>query len=172
MVAITPLSHCRTKLLNSHILQVKLTNVLFQFSKIILNIKLPLVIWFILNFTMYLWNQTRVSFSSVLSHKVLSELETFTFKTNLILSQDVMDAWVIFNLTVFIFIIIFTLNFSLCNLAKLGSTENLPTLFILLGLILQAYKLSLMGKLQGRKFLFLSIRNGLIIKQSLSTPVQ
>lgn len=41
---------------------------------------------------MYLWNQTRVSFSSVLSHKVLSELETFTFNINLILSQDVMDA--------------------------------------------------------------------------------
>lgn len=79
--------------------------------------------------------------------------------------------WVIFNLTVFIFIIIFTLNFSLCNLAKLGSTENLPTLFILLGLILQTYKLSLMGKLQGRKFLFLSIKKALIIKQSLSTPL-
>lgn len=79
MVAITPLSHCCSKLLNPNILQVSLTNVLSQFSKIIINIKLPLVIWFVLNFTTYSWNQTRVNFSSVLSHKVLSELETFIF---------------------------------------------------------------------------------------------
>lgn len=60
-----------------------------------------------------------------------------------------MAALGVFNLTLFIFFITFTLNFGLKNLAKLGSTENLSTTEDFTpGLILQTLKLSLLGKLQ------------------------